>query len=113
MKKGTTRIGHSRGDDRIVHQYEGGGGTLQSGWEFPGLTEWKEFKVNDWVIWKDDQTKRQFASHAFGYGEGPFQILSIKKDANPHREYVLVVIQTPKGKALINADSFAKQLTQT
>lgn len=84
-----------------------GGERLES-----NTTEFRDFRVGGKANWKDTPAEVLFTQPAFGYGKGPFDILSIKvlPNFNPKntylRETVMLTIRTPKGNKEISADYF-------
>jgi hypothetical protein len=80
-----------------------------------------DFKEGDSIDWVDDGTKQLFTKPAYGYGEGPFTLSSIKVDPHAPRNldefprlgiFVLFEIETQKGKKFLSADHFKKHVQQ-
>lgn len=76
------------------------------------VQEFRGFRVGEPVNWIDARTKAQFSIPAFGYGEGPFELLKInvtpwaKLDAPKFGNNVMLTVDTPKGLKALSADHF-------
>lgn len=80
-------------------------GLTEAGWHYPEIEKFGEYHKGDSIIWKDDQTAKTFSAPAFGYGPGPFVLLTIRQDGSGA---LFEIITQQNKRALLSSQHFKK-----